>query len=193
VNDTRTRIGWGASFAILAIAISVLSFCPQPRSANEWGDFFAGFGSLAALVWLVLGYLQQQEDLQLAREQMETAQRSRQAHLSLEQERLYRERESEERRLRADLPVWRLTGTVVEVALYNHGRQGVTELCSPELGFSGVVLNPQGGMGLGDARRLPSFSIEFMCANGHRWRSLFVRPADDKMPEWRPPHEHLDI
>lgn len=32
---------------------------------NEWGDFFAGFMAPLALVWLVLGYLQQGEELRL--------------------------------------------------------------------------------------------------------------------------------
>jgi hypothetical protein len=31
---------------------------------NEWGDFFAGFAAPLALLWLVLGYLQQGEELE---------------------------------------------------------------------------------------------------------------------------------
>jgi hypothetical protein len=34
-------------------------------SPNEWGDFFAGCFSPIALLWLVLGYLQQGEELKL--------------------------------------------------------------------------------------------------------------------------------
>ena len=32
---------------------------------NEWGDFFAGFMAPLALIWLVLGYIQQGEELRL--------------------------------------------------------------------------------------------------------------------------------
>jgi hypothetical protein len=33
---------------------------------NEWGDFFAGFFAPLAFLWLVLGYLQQGQELQLS-------------------------------------------------------------------------------------------------------------------------------
>jgi hypothetical protein len=33
---------------------------------NEWGDFFAGFFAPLAFLWLVLGYMQQGEELQLS-------------------------------------------------------------------------------------------------------------------------------
>ena len=41
---------------------------------NEWGDFFAGFMAPLALIWLVLGYIQQGEELRLNTEALKAQQ-----------------------------------------------------------------------------------------------------------------------
>lgn len=43
-------------------------------SLNELGDFFAGFAAPLALIWLVLGYLQQGEELRLNTEALKAQQ-----------------------------------------------------------------------------------------------------------------------
>lgn len=35
----------------------------KEMSLNEWGDFLAGIGSILALMWLVIGYFQQGQEL----------------------------------------------------------------------------------------------------------------------------------
>jgi hypothetical protein len=42
-----------------------------PQKLNEWGDFFAGFFAPVAFLWLVLGYLQQGQELQLSTKALE--------------------------------------------------------------------------------------------------------------------------
>jgi hypothetical protein len=32
---------------------------------NEWGDLFSGFAAPLALIWLIIGYIQQGEELRL--------------------------------------------------------------------------------------------------------------------------------
>lgn len=49
--------GW-LIFMVVMIAIS-----SRPTELNAWGDFFAGFFAPIAFLWLVLGYLQQGEEL----------------------------------------------------------------------------------------------------------------------------------
>lgn len=38
---------------------------PSQLPLNAWGDFFAGAAAPLALLWVVLGYLQQGEELQM--------------------------------------------------------------------------------------------------------------------------------
>lgn len=40
----------------------------RPDKLNEWGDFFAGFFAPLAFLWLVIGYLQQGEELRQSSE-----------------------------------------------------------------------------------------------------------------------------
>lgn len=53
------------SMSALWLCFSAYMFITQehPAHLNEWGDFFAGFFSPLAFLWLVLGYLQQGEEL----------------------------------------------------------------------------------------------------------------------------------
>lgn len=53
---------WMSAFAGVAI------FAPdtvRPSKLNEWGDMFAGFFSPVAFFWLVLGFMQQGDELRL--------------------------------------------------------------------------------------------------------------------------------
>lgn len=63
-----TWLGFVSSFVILATAISLVIWLPEKVPAmglNEWGDFIAGFASVIAIVWLIIGYFQQKEELRI--------------------------------------------------------------------------------------------------------------------------------
>jgi hypothetical protein len=69
MKENRFRFGVLAS--ILWIGIIAFIALHDPKAAmdmkpNEWGDFFAGLFAPVAFLWLVLGYLQQGEELQLS-------------------------------------------------------------------------------------------------------------------------------
>lgn len=81
-NNRLTNIGFRISLVILAVVMFMIGFRYGSfrvgndgrfigLSLNEWGDFFAGFGTLAALVWLVIGHRQQQHDLAVQMNQLE--------------------------------------------------------------------------------------------------------------------------
>lgn len=65
----RTTIGSVASFAWLLVAGYLLVRDPAATAKmtpNEWGDFLAGCFAPLAFLWLVLGYLQQGDELRLS-------------------------------------------------------------------------------------------------------------------------------
>jgi len=59
------RFVWGiiATAAWLGVIVAALIVGNRPEKLNEWGDFCAGFFAPLALFWLVLGYLQQGDEL----------------------------------------------------------------------------------------------------------------------------------
>jgi hypothetical protein len=68
-SDNRFRLG----LALTALWLAVMTFfifidfsTTKAMKPNEWGDFFAGFFAPLAFLWLVLGYLQQGQELQLS-------------------------------------------------------------------------------------------------------------------------------
>ncbi len=67
--NRRTTIGTIASFAWLAVAAYLVIRDPAATTKmapNEWGDFLAGCFAPLAFLWLVLGYLQQGDELRLS-------------------------------------------------------------------------------------------------------------------------------
>jgi hypothetical protein len=56
-----------ATTTIWLISIGVLVFlkwdCTKPLSLNEWGDFLAGVTAPLAFLWLIIGYMQQRQEL----------------------------------------------------------------------------------------------------------------------------------
>jgi hypothetical protein len=72
-----TRIGLVLSILWLCVIASLLAWkhtSLATLSLNEWGDFFAGVMAPLALFWLVLGYLQQGEELRLNTEALHAQQ-----------------------------------------------------------------------------------------------------------------------
>jgi hypothetical protein len=74
---SRTKIGLALSLiwiaAAVCLATSKSSELPT-LALNAWGDFFAGVMAPLALFWLVLGYLQQGEELRLNTEALKAQQ-----------------------------------------------------------------------------------------------------------------------
>lgn len=62
-KDLRLRVGLWVTAGWLAFAGLMFATSTPPDKLNEWGDFFAGFFAPLAFFWLVLGYLQQGEEL----------------------------------------------------------------------------------------------------------------------------------
>jgi hypothetical protein len=63
MRDRKFAIGIGVSVAWIGVAVWMAITLERPTKLNEWGDFIAGFSAPLAFFWLVLGYLQQGEEL----------------------------------------------------------------------------------------------------------------------------------
>jgi hypothetical protein len=69
MRDSRFHFGLFATVAWLAIAAFILLLDPEAVSKmnpNDWGSFLSGSFAPLAFLWLVLGYLQQGEELKLS-------------------------------------------------------------------------------------------------------------------------------
>lgn len=69
MSDLRFRVGLAVSCLWVAFMAWVLMKEPavlENMTPNEWGDFLAGCFAPLAFLWLVLGYLQQGQELQLS-------------------------------------------------------------------------------------------------------------------------------
>jgi hypothetical protein len=74
MTQHRTLVGTLITLAWLAVMLLMYLGAPSaalPTKLNEWGDFFAGFFAPVAFLWLVLGYLQQGQELQLSTKALE--------------------------------------------------------------------------------------------------------------------------
>lgn len=87
-SDKRFRLGVLAS-ALWVSAMGVLAWFRSGDlaglSLNEWGDFFAGAFAPLAFLWLVLGYMQQGEELRMSTRALE--QQARELKESADQQR----------------------------------------------------------------------------------------------------------
>lgn len=63
MKDKRRFAGVAVTGVWLAFGIYMLVTQERPSQQNAWGDFFSGFFAPLAFLWLVLGYLQQGEEL----------------------------------------------------------------------------------------------------------------------------------
>jgi len=63
MKDKRFWFGVTVSVAWVCIGAYVLRTAEPPGKLNEWGDFIAGFSAPLAFFWLVLGYMQQGDEL----------------------------------------------------------------------------------------------------------------------------------
>lgn len=60
--------------AIFAILLFLKRDTVGDLTLNEWGDLFSGFAAPLALVWLIIGYIQQGEELRLNTHALEAQQ-----------------------------------------------------------------------------------------------------------------------
>ena len=63
-----TKIGFGVTLFWVSLMLVVVFLKWESTSTmglNEWGDFLAGLSAPLALLWLVIGYFQQAEELRL--------------------------------------------------------------------------------------------------------------------------------
>lgn len=63
MKDKRFWLGILATSLWLCYAGHMLSTHSHPSQLSQWGDFFAGFFAPLAFLWLVIGYLQQGDEL----------------------------------------------------------------------------------------------------------------------------------
>ena len=63
MKDKRFWFGVIVSVVWVGVAVYVLRTADPPGKLNEWGDFIAGFSAPLAFFWLVLGYMQQGDEL----------------------------------------------------------------------------------------------------------------------------------
>jgi hypothetical protein len=111
MKDKRVWIGIGVTIIWLGVAGYMLWAIAPPDELNEWGDFFAGIFAPLAFLWLVLGYLQQGEELRHSTEALRlqaeelrnsVTQQSQLVAVSREQMTLERDALREERERRRD-------------------------------------------------------------------------------------------
>jgi len=87
---SRTRTALGIVITVLWLALMFGLFltsdaATRPSKLNEWGDFFAGVFAPVAFLWLVLGYLQQGQELRLSTRALEL--QTQELQQSVEQQR----------------------------------------------------------------------------------------------------------
>ena len=73
MSQWRTYLGITLTVIWLLVMAGIYVATDQgshPVRLNEWGDFFAGFFAPVAFLWLVLGYLQQGEELRHQAEEL---------------------------------------------------------------------------------------------------------------------------
>lgn len=63
MKDKRFWFGIMVTVAWLGFSGCMLWSFPQPKELNAWGDYFAGIFAPLAFLWLVIGYMQQGEEL----------------------------------------------------------------------------------------------------------------------------------
>ena len=115
MSSVRTRLGAAVSLfwiaAVVYLAVRDTGALAK-MSPNEWGDFLAGSFAPLAFLWLVLGYLQQGDELRLSTdalrlqaEELKNSVQQQRELVEVSRQQVESERESLafERRLREDL------------------------------------------------------------------------------------------
>lgn len=111
MKDSRSLVGVCVTLAWMIFTVCMLFAQERPTKLNEWGDFFAGFFAPLAFLWLVLGYLQQGDELkhstkalQLQADELRNSVEQQSQLVAVSREQMKHEREAfeEERERRRD-------------------------------------------------------------------------------------------
>ncbi len=154
MRASRTTFAYIVTVAWLGVAAYLLlsnSAAAEKMTPNEWGDFLAGAFAPLAFLWLVVGYMQQGEELRLSTEA-----------LRLQAEELKNSVEQQ----RALVEVSRQQVEAEREAL-THERKLREDLSMPKL-----ALTPGGGSASGSGRRSYRFTLS---NSGHAATELSIR------------------
>jgi hypothetical protein len=141
MRDSRFKFGLLVTVAWLAIAAFILLRDPAAASKmtpNDWGSFLSGSFAPLAFLWLVLGYLQQGEELKLSTHALQL--QAAELKNSVEQQR--------------DLVEVTRTQVASERETLEYERKLREELSSPR-----IVLTGAGGSFRGDGESQYSFKV----------------------------------
>lgn len=70
MRGAKFWLGVVLSIAWLGVAFYIAKHSDIPTKANEWGDYLAGMCAPLAFLWLVLGYMQQGDELRAQAEEL---------------------------------------------------------------------------------------------------------------------------
>lgn len=159
MKDRRFLFGTVATVGWLGFMAFMLATATHPTTLNEWGDFFAGAFAPIAFLWLVLGYLQQGDELRnsadalhLQAEELSRSvvQQSRLVEISRKQLEQEREVLNEERERRAEAARPRFVvshsgtssdhrGYVYSILLHNVGNTAANAMLTLNTPIAGMV------------------------------------------------------
>jgi len=132
--DKRFWFGVAVSVAWLGWMGWQLYCAGLPKELNAQGDFFAGFFAPLAFLWLVLGYLQQGEELRMQAQELKNSveqqtqlvqvsrdQLGQQAHALDEERKRFRAMSLPQFFINADVAALTHDGHTLKVTVFNHG------------------------------------------------------------------------
>lgn len=123
---SRTPMRWGIALTIIWAAALCIYIVPQGFAAiwslppNEFGDFLAGAFAPPALLWIVIGYFQQKEELAIQVEQLRASVRASEELAREARDQRTRDIAEAQPRLSAQLGM-KVGDTMRSIAIWNHG------------------------------------------------------------------------
>lgn len=94
MKDMRFWFGIALSAFWMLVMGAFIFWGKHPVEINGWGDFFAGFFAPIAFLWLVLGYMQQGEELRAQARELENSVRQQTALVEISRAQLEQETEA---------------------------------------------------------------------------------------------------
>ena len=208
-KDKRFTLGIALTISWIAFSVYIVFTKEHPGKLNEWGDFVAGFCSPLAFLWLVLGYLQQGEELRnsaqalhLQATELKNSVDQQSALVEVSRQQLQQEiaalEDEKNRRLQAALPIFvpQSSGSMssggpmqYNLQIRNVGATVTSILVNinpPPNGFTGfehAAVATQQAVSLGYLAMNPisTVSIEFNDAEGVRRCMSFVARAEENL------------
>lgn len=94
MRDKRFWFGIALSALWMLVMLAFIVWGRRPVEINGWGDFFAGFFAPIAFLWLVLGYMQQGEELRAQARELENSVRQQTSLVEISRAQLEQETEA---------------------------------------------------------------------------------------------------